>query len=84
MNNLNESINNGILKYTDKKRIRIEIEIPEEFVGDLKSDRFEDFFQRALADMNGDGCGGNYEQETAKMFIYAFKNGIISEVENGN
>ena len=84
MNNLNESINNGILKYTDKKRIRIEIEIPEEFVGDLKSDRFEDFFERALADMNGDGCGGNYEREIARMFICAFKNGIISEVDNGN
>ena len=59
--------------------MKITIEIQREFIGDLQSDRFEDFFQRALADMNGDGCGGNYEQETAKMFIEAFKLGIISE-----
>ena len=60
--------------------MKLIIEIPKEFIGDFESDRFEDFFERALADMNGDGYGGNYERETAKMFITAFKNGIISEV----
>ena len=58
--------------------MKIEIEIPKEFEGDWESDRFEDFFERALVDMNGDGYGGNYERETAKMFICAFKNGIIN------
>ena len=59
--------------------MKVTIEILKEFIGDLESDRFEDFFERALQDMNGDGCGGNYERETAKMFIEAFKLGIISE-----
>ena len=60
--------------------MKITIEIQKEFIGDLQSDRFEDFFQRALQDMNGDGCGGNYEQETAKMLMNAFKNVVVSEV----
>ena len=64
--------------------MKITIEIQNEFIGDLQSDRFEDFFQRALADMNGDGCGGNYEQETAKMLMNAFKNGVVNEVSDGN
>ena len=45
--------------------MKVTIEIPKEFIGDLESDRFEDFFERALQDMNGDGYGGNYERETA-------------------
>lgn len=59
--------------------MKITIEIPKKFIGDLESDRFEDFFERALADMNGDGWGGKHETEIAKMFIEAFRLGIISE-----
>ena len=55
------------------------IEIPKEFEVDFKTDKFKDFFSRAIADMN---CiCGNYERETAEMFIKAFEN---SEYEYGN
>ena len=55
------------------------IEIPKEFEVDFKTDKFKDFFSRAIIDMN---ClCGNYERETAEMFIKAFEN---SEYEYGN
>ena len=48
------------------------IEIPKEFEVDFKTDKFKDFFSRAITDMN---CiCGNYEREIAEMFIKAFKN----------
>lgn len=51
--------------------MQLTIQIPEEFEQDFISDKFEDFFKRVLADMN---CVcGNYEKETAEMFIKAFK-----------
>ena len=62
--------------------MKIEIEIPKEFEGDYNSDRFEDFFMRVSYDiemeMNGysNGICGNYEKETAEMFVKAFKNSI--------
>lgn len=55
--------------------MKLVIEIPEEFERDFKSDRFKEFFERSLADMN---CVcGNYERETAEMFITAFKNAEV-------
>lgn len=51
--------------------MKLVIEIPKEFEQDFQSDKFKDFFKRSLADM---GCVcGNYERETAEMFIYAFQ-----------
>lgn len=60
-------------------KMKIEIEIPKEFEDDYNSDKFEDFFARVMADIEMDEyfdrclCG-NYEMETAKMFVEAFKN----------
>ena len=51
--------------------MKITIEIPEEFEIDYKTDKFKDFFQRVLADM--DSICGNYERETAEMLIKAFE-----------
>ena len=62
--------------------MKIEIEIPKEFEVDYNSDRFEDFFTRVSYDiemeMNGyfNGICGNFEKETAEMFVEAFKNSI--------
>ena len=57
--------------------MKIEIEIPKEFEGDYNFDKFEDFFMRVMADIdwNGNLCG-NYEKETAEMFVKAFQNSI--------
>ena len=56
------------------------IEIPKEFEVDFKTDKFKDFFSRAITDMN---ClCGNYERETAEMFIKAFGESEC-EYENG-
>ena len=57
--------------------MKITIEIPEEFEIDYKTDKFKDFFQRVLADMKDYSvvCG-NYEKETAEMFLKAFKDSL--------
>ena len=50
--------------------MKILIDIPKEFEVDYNTDRFAEFFQRCLADM--DTCCGNYEHETAEMMEKAF------------
>ena len=55
--------------------LRIEIEIPPEFERDFASDRFKEFFTRAIADM--DCVCGEYEKEIAAMFIKSFNNAKI-------
>lgn len=52
--------------------MRIEIEIPKEFGFDYVADKFKDFFSRVLCDMRSGVLCGNYEKETAEMFIKAF------------
>lgn len=53
-------------------KMKITIEIPKEFEQDFINNRFEDAFQRFMADAH---CiAGNYEKETALMLINAFKN----------
>lgn len=52
--------------------MKIVIDIPKEFEKDYKRGAFKEFFGRVMADMN---CMcGNYEKETAEMFIKAFEN----------
>ena len=48
------------------------MEIPKEFEEDYRKDRFKDFFERVLADIDFGGACGLYEKETAEMFINAF------------
>lgn len=55
------------------------IEIPKEFEIDFNKDKFEDCFQRLIADtrdrMNNHDTlmAGNYEIETLEMLIKSFK-----------
>lgn len=51
--------------------MRIEIEIPKEFEGHFKYDRFEDSLTRLIADAHM--VAGTYEKETAIMLIKALK-----------
>ena len=68
--------------------MKIIIEIPKEFEIDYNKDKFEDFFGRVKTDIdeiieefhltNRCDCifmSGNYERETALMFMKAFKEG---------
>lgn len=62
--------------------MKIEIEIPKEFEGDYNADKFEDFFMRVQHDiemneyLNNRYLCGNYEKETAEMFVKVFQNSI--------
>lgn len=58
--------------------MKIEIEIPKEFEGDYQHDRFGSFFLRVLTDIESNKVElcGNYEKETAEMFVKAFQNSI--------
>lgn len=59
--------------------MKILIDIPKAFEVDYNSDRFVDFFQRCLADMNT--CCGNYELETAEMMEKAFAESKIYDLD---
>lgn len=52
--------------------MKITIDIPDEFINDYITDKFKDFFSRVAADIDNDGLCGNYEKETAEMFLKAF------------
>ncbi len=54
--------------------MKITINIPAEFESDYNTDRFEDIFNRILADLHNNSllCG-NYEKETIEMLKNAFK-----------
>jgi hypothetical protein len=52
--------------------MRIEIEIPKEFVEEFNKDRFEESLNRLLHDSHL--LAGKYEREVAEMLIKAFKN----------
>lgn len=52
--------------------MKITIDIPDKFINDYTTDRFKDFFSRVAADIDNDGLCGNYEKETAEMFLKAF------------
>lgn len=53
--------------------MKITIDIPDEFINDYITDKFKDFFSRVAADIDNDGLCGNYEKETAEMFLKAFE-----------
>ena len=55
--------------------MKITINIPKEFEDHFNKDRFEDSLHRLSADAHL--LAGNYEQETVKMLIHAFKNAEI-------
>lgn len=58
--------------------MKIEIEIPKEFEEDYQHGRFRSFFLRVLTDIESNRVElcGNYEKETAEMFVKAFQNSI--------
>lgn len=51
--------------------MKVLIDIPKEFEVDYHTDRFRDFFERAVADM--DVMCGTYERETADVLAKAFE-----------
>ena len=57
-------------------KMKITIDIPEEFHDEFLKDRFEDSLHRTICDIH---CiAGQYEQETLTMLIKAFKDAEIS------
>ena len=54
--------------------MKIEIEIPKEFEKDYQDNKFKEFFMRVIADVDGNGLCGLYEEETAYMLWDAFQN----------
>lgn len=58
--------------------MKLEIDIPLEYVDDFNNDKFSDFFHRVIADIcRYDGLCGLYEKEIAYMFLDAFKDAKI-------
>ena len=51
--------------------MKVLLDIPAEFEVDYHTDRFRDFFERAVADM--DIMCGTYERETADVLAKAFE-----------
>lgn len=60
--------------------MKLTIDIPKGYEKDFIADKFKDFFSRVIADINCDGMCGNYEKEIAEMFLEAFNNAIVSDV----
>lgn len=59
--------------------MRITIEIPDDFVADYESDKFNDFFNRVAAECDGNGVCGLYEREIAEMFASAFAESVVGD-----
>lgn len=60
--------------------MKLTIDIPKGYERDFITDKFKDFFSRVIADMDYSGLCGNYEKEIAEMFLEAFDNAIIGNV----
>lgn len=56
--------------------MKLIIEIPTEFETDYNDDKFNDFFSRVLCDIKNGTLCGNYEMETAEMFLKAFDESV--------
>lgn len=60
--------------------MKLTIDIPKGYERDFITDKFKDFFSRVIADMDYSGLCGNYEKEIAEMFLEAFDNAIVGDV----
>lgn len=60
--------------------VKITIDIPRGYERDFIADKFKDFFSRVIVDINCDGMCGFYEKEIAEMFLEAFDNAIVGDV----
>lgn len=56
--------------------MKLIIDIPKEFETDYNGDKFKDFFSRVLCDIDKGVLCGNYEKETAEMFLKAFDESV--------
>ena len=56
--------------------MKLIIDIPTEFECDYVGDKFKDFFSRVLCDIEKGTLCGNYEKETAEMFLKAFDESV--------
>ena len=57
-------------------QMKLIIDIPKEFETDYQGDKFKDFFSRVLCDIEKGVLCGNYEKETAEMFLKAFDESV--------
>ncbi len=63
--------------------MRLFIDIPEEYEGDFKTNRFSDCFNRAIGEINYNmehnevSLLGNYERETFVMLCEAFRDAEV-------
>lgn len=65
--------------------MKLTIDIPIGYEKDFIADKFKNFFSRVIADINYDGMCGNYEKEIAEMFLEAFDNALVGDVnQNAN
>lgn len=60
--------------------MKLTIDIPKGYERDFITDKFKDFFSRVIADMDYSGLCGNYEKEIAEMFLEAFDDAIVGDV----
>ena len=56
--------------------MKLIIDIPKEFETDYNGHKFKDFFSRVLCDIDKGVLCGNYEKETAEMFLKAFDESV--------
>ncbi len=61
--------------------MKIILEIPDQFKGHYRRDRFKDSLERVLFDVRGHRIlAGNYEWETMEMLIEAFQKSEVADV----
>lgn len=57
----------------EKKARQIVLELPEAFAKDYIENKYSDFFNRVIADIDCGCCCGLYEKEIAEVLLQAFK-----------
>lgn len=53
---------NQELKSLEVEKMKVVIDIPNDFEGDYIADKFKDFFSRVIADIDCKGMCGRYEK----------------------